>query len=74
MTLIFSCAVRTINFEFESSVATHFSGGMHSRTAIRFYEIHTPLTEAVLLDGRNLKQFCLCVISYYEEKWEVAGK
>jgi hypothetical protein len=31
------------------------SGGMHSRTAIRFYEINTPLTEAVLPDGRNYK-------------------
>jgi hypothetical protein len=28
---------------------------MHSRAAIRFYEIHTPLTEAVLPDGRNYK-------------------
>jgi hypothetical protein len=43
-----------------------FRVGMHSRTAIRFYEIHTPLTEAVLLDSG--KQLCLCVISYYEEK------
>jgi hypothetical protein len=44
-------------------------GGMHSWTAIRFYEINTPLTEAVLPDGRNNKTICLCVISYYEEKW-----
>jgi hypothetical protein len=28
---------------------------MHSRTAIRFYEIHTPLTEAVLPESRNYK-------------------
>jgi hypothetical protein len=28
---------------------------MHSRTAIRFYEIHTPLTEAVLPDSGNYK-------------------
>jgi hypothetical protein len=27
--------------------------GMHSRTAIRFYEINTPLTEAVLPDSGN---------------------
>jgi hypothetical protein len=30
-------------------------GGIHSPTAIRFYEINTPLTEAVLPDGRNYK-------------------
>jgi hypothetical protein len=29
--------------------------GMHSRTAIRFYKIHTPLTEAVLPDNGNYK-------------------
>jgi hypothetical protein len=28
---------------------------MHSRTVIRFYEIHTPLTEAVLPDSGNYK-------------------
>jgi hypothetical protein len=28
---------------------------MHSRTAIRFYEIHTPLIEAVLPDSGNDK-------------------
>jgi hypothetical protein len=28
---------------------------MHSRAAIRFYKIHTPLTEAVLPDNRNYK-------------------
>jgi hypothetical protein len=28
---------------------------MHSRIAIRFYEIHTPLTEAVLPDSGNYK-------------------
>jgi hypothetical protein len=28
---------------------------MHSQTAIRFYEIHTPLTEAVLPDRGNYK-------------------
>jgi hypothetical protein len=28
---------------------------MHSRTAIRFYEIRTPLTEAVLPDSENYK-------------------
>jgi hypothetical protein len=31
------------------------SGGRHSRTAIKFYEIHTPLTEAGLPDSRNYK-------------------
>jgi hypothetical protein len=42
---------------------------MHSRTAIRFYEIHTPLTEAVLPDSGNYKKkLCLCVVSYYEKK------
>jgi hypothetical protein len=29
--------------------------GMHGRTAIRFYEIHTPLTEEVLPDSGNYK-------------------
>jgi hypothetical protein len=33
---------------------------MHGRTAIRFYEIHTPLTEAVLPDSGNYKT-SLCV-------------
>jgi hypothetical protein len=42
---------------------------MHRRTAIRFYEITTPLTEAVLPDSGNYKTVvCLCIISYYEEK------
>jgi hypothetical protein len=49
-----------------NNIWRNIPSGMHSRTAIRFYEIHTPLTEAVLTDGRNYK--CLCVISYYEEK------
>jgi hypothetical protein len=51
--------------------STFTNGGMHSRTAIRFYEIHTPLTEAVLPDGRNYKNnfvIVLSLISYYEEK------
>jgi hypothetical protein len=30
---------------------------MHSRTAIRFYKIHSPLTEAVLPDSRNHSTF-----------------
>jgi hypothetical protein len=29
--------------------------GMHSRTAVRFHEIHTPLTELVLPDSENYK-------------------
>jgi hypothetical protein len=36
---------------------------MHSRTAIRFYEIHTPLTEAVLPDSGNYKTIVF-VLSY----------
>jgi hypothetical protein len=41
------------------------SGGMHSRTAFRFYAIHTLLTEAVLPDGRNYKtilSFCFYLL------------
>jgi hypothetical protein len=37
--------------------------GMHSRTAIRFYEIHIPLTEAVLPDCGNYKTI---VSLYYQ--------
>jgi hypothetical protein len=32
-----------------------YRSGMHSRTAIRFYEIQTPLTEALLPDSGNYK-------------------
>jgi hypothetical protein len=39
----------------QPDIKNNFSGytrvSMHSRTAIRFYEIHIPLTEAVLPDS-----------------------
>jgi hypothetical protein len=41
--------------ELLSAIKIYNCGGKHSRTAIRFYEIHTPLTEAVLPDGINYK-------------------
>jgi hypothetical protein len=48
---------------------------MHSRTAIRFYEIHTPLTEAVLPDGRNYKTILsLCYQLLWRKTAQVAGK
>jgi hypothetical protein len=51
------CAVAKLLFIYYLSPYTllRSSGGMHSPTAIRFYEINTPLTEAVLPDGRNYK-------------------
>jgi hypothetical protein len=42
--------------------------GMHSRTAIRFHEIHTPLTEQCCKIEEIIKQLGHCVFSYYEEK------
>jgi hypothetical protein len=42
-----SCSGRVLIFE-ERSI---FRTGMHCQMAIRFYEIHTPLTEAVLPDS-----------------------
>jgi hypothetical protein len=44
------------------------SGGMHGPTAIRFYEINTPLTEAVLPDGRNYKNNFVFVLSVTMKK------
>jgi hypothetical protein len=43
-------------------------GGMHGPTAIRFYEINTPWQKQCCQMAEIIKQFCLCVISYYEEK------
>jgi hypothetical protein len=39
---------------------------MHSRTAIRFYKILKQKQCCQI--AKIIKQFCLCVISYYEEK------
>jgi hypothetical protein len=41
---------------------------MQSRTAIRFYKIHTPLTEAVLPDSGNYKKNCVFVLSFTMKK------
>jgi hypothetical protein len=47
---------------------------MHSRTAIRFYEIHTPLTEAVLPDCGNYKTIVsLCYQLLCRKTTQVAG-
>jgi hypothetical protein len=42
--------------------------GMHSQTAIRFYEIHTPLTVAVLPDSRDYKKNCVFELSFTMKK------
>jgi hypothetical protein len=47
---------------------------MHSRTAIRFYEIHTPLTEGVLPDSRNYKTVFLCSFAEPNHFYAAPGK
>jgi hypothetical protein len=41
---------------------------MHSQTAIRFYEIQTPLTEAVLPESGNFFNNCVFMLSVIMEK------
>jgi hypothetical protein len=48
---------------------------MHSRTAIRFYEIHTHLTEAVLPDSGNYKTIVsLCYQSVTMKKNDASSR